>query len=86
MARGGSKSCIRFYTTGPLRQANKGMKRTVRTGICGIPSWQAVREDSVDQPLAVTMAVNEAEPERMFARLQKERGNIFCLQPPLNMT
>jgi len=29
------------------------------------------------------MAVNEAEPERMFARLQKEWGNTFCLQPPI---
>jgi len=59
------------------------MKRTVRTGICCIPSWQSAREDSVDQPLAVKMAVNEAEPERMFARLQKEWGNTFCLQPPI---
>ena len=59
------------------------MKRTVKTGICYIPSWQSAREDSADQPLAVTMAVNEAEPERMFARLQKDGGNIFCLKPPI---
>ena len=36
-----------------------------------------------DQPLEVTMAVSEAELERLFARLQEEKINIFYLKFPI---
>lgn len=36
-----------------------------------------------DQPMEVTMAVNEADAERMFARLKQEGIDIFYTQAPI---
>ena len=36
-----------------------------------------------DQPIEVTMAVSEAEGERLFARLQEEKINIFFVKAPI---
>ena len=36
-----------------------------------------------DQPIEVTMAVNEADVERLFARLKEEGINIFYVKTPI---
>jgi len=36
-----------------------------------------------DQPLQVTMAVNEADAERLFARIKEEAMNIFFVKTPI---
>jgi PII-like signaling protein len=36
-----------------------------------------------DQPLEVTMAVSEADAERLFARLEEEGVNIFYVKTPI---
>jgi PII-like signaling protein len=36
-----------------------------------------------DQPLEVTMAVSEAEADRLFARLKEEKINIFFVKTPI---
>ena len=36
-----------------------------------------------DQPIEVTMAVNEADAERMFARLKQESVNVFYIKTPI---
>lgn len=36
-----------------------------------------------DQPLEVTMAVSEADAERLFARLKEEGVNIFYVKTPI---
>ena len=36
-----------------------------------------------DQPLEVTMAVSEADAERLFARLKEEKINIFYVKTPI---
>jgi PII-like signaling protein len=34
-----------------------------------------------DQPVEVTVAVNEAQCEQLFARLEQEGANVFYLNP-----
>lgn len=36
-----------------------------------------------DQPLEVTMAVSEADADRLFARLKEEKINIFFVKTPI---
>ena len=36
-----------------------------------------------DQPLEVTMAVSEADAERLFARLKEQGVNIFYVKTPI---
>lgn len=36
-----------------------------------------------DQPIEVTMAVNDQEAERMFAHLKKEGVNVFYVKTPI---
>ena len=36
-----------------------------------------------DQPIEVTMAVNEQEAERMFAHLKQEGINVFYVKTPI---
>lgn len=36
-----------------------------------------------DQPIEVTMAVSEADVERLFARLKEEEINIFYVKTPI---
>ena len=36
-----------------------------------------------DQPLEVTLAVSEADAERLFARLKEEKINIFYVKTPI---
>lgn len=36
-----------------------------------------------DQPIEVTMAVSEADAERLFARLKEEGINIFYVKTPI---
>ena len=36
-----------------------------------------------DQPIKVTMAVSEADAERLFTRLQEEGINIFYVKTPI---
>lgn len=39
--------------------------------------------DLADQPVEVTMAVSEADADRLFARLQEEGVNIFYAKTPI---
>jgi hypothetical protein len=36
-----------------------------------------------DQPLEVTMALSEADAERMFQRLREEKINVFFVKAPI---
>lgn len=36
-----------------------------------------------DQPIEVTMALNEADVERLFQRLREEKINVFFIKAPI---